>query len=115
MPAGPALLATVDRLRDGVLRFLELFPILLLPVAAVPAFPLASTELEVDGVHHVVNDMTILAPCRAVSLLGLPALSVPAGRSRDGLPVGVQVVARPGREDQILAVAATLERAAAPT
>jgi amidase len=111
-PPEPAVVAAigarVDRLRADVLDFLDRFPILLLPVAAVPAFATGSTDLDVDGVHHVVNDMTILAPCRAVSLLGLPALSVPAGVSREGLPVGVQVVGRPGHEPEILAVARDL-------
>jgi Asp-tRNA(Asn)/Glu-tRNA(Gln) amidotransferase A subunit family amidase len=114
-PVDAAAVAALDEsvraLRAGVLDFLEHHRVLLLPVAAVPAFPSGSTELDVDGVHHVVNDMTILAPCRAVSLLGLPALSVPAGVSRDGLPVGVQVVGRPGREDEVLEVGRTLERA----
>jgi len=112
--AAAALLASAVQLRARVCSFLDRYPVLLLPVAVVPAFATGSTELDVDGVRHVVDDMTILAPCRAVSLLGLPALSVPAGTSRDGLPVGVQVVGRPGREDQILAVAATLEGGAPP-
>jgi Asp-tRNA(Asn)/Glu-tRNA(Gln) amidotransferase A subunit family amidase len=107
-----ALDESVRALRAGVLEFLEHHRVLLLPVAAVPAFASGSTDLDVDGVHHVVNDMTILAPCRAVSLLGLPALSVPAGASRDGLPVGVQVVGRPGRDDEVLDVGRTLELAA---
>jgi Asp-tRNA(Asn)/Glu-tRNA(Gln) amidotransferase A subunit family amidase len=108
------LRAAVERLRAGFGSFLERYPVLLLPVAAVPAFSSDRVELDVDGVRHVVNEMTILAPSRAVSLLGLPALSVPAGTSRDGLPVGVQVVGRPGREDQIIAIARVIERAAPP-
>jgi amidase len=104
------LLLEVDALRATTLEFFDRFPILLLPVAVVPAFPIGSTELDVDGVRHVVDAMTILAPCRAVSLLGLPALSVPVGRSRDGLPVGVQVVGRPGDDERLVAVATTLAR-----
>lgn len=105
------IVARVDALRAGVLRFLDRYPVLLLPVAVVPAFPTGSRVLDVDGVRHVVDDMTILAPCRAVSLLGLPAVSVPVGSSREGLPVGVQVAGRPGHEPEVLAVARVLERA----
>jgi Asp-tRNA(Asn)/Glu-tRNA(Gln) amidotransferase A subunit family amidase len=105
------LLVEVDRLRSEVGAFLASRPILLLPVAAVPSFPLGCVELEVAGTRHVVDAMTILAPCRAVSLLGLPAASVPAGVSDGGLPVGVQVVGRAGHDHDVLAVAAELEAA----
>ncbi|MDQ1433051.1 MAG: amidase, partial [Actinomycetota bacterium] len=107
------LLLEVDQLRATMLEFLRRSPILLLPVAAVPAFPVGSRELDVDGVRHVVDAMTILAPCRAISLLGLPALSVPVGRSRDGMPVGVQIVGRPGDDERLLGVAMVLARSGA--
>jgi aspartyl-tRNA(Asn)/glutamyl-tRNA(Gln) amidotransferase subunit A len=44
-----------------------------------------------------------------VSLAGLPALSIPAGRS-EGLPVGAQLVAPLFAEERLLAAAAALER-----
>lgn len=43
------------------------------------------------------------------NVTGHPALSLPAGLSRGGLPIGVQLVARPGREGMLLALAAQLE------
>jgi aspartyl-tRNA(Asn)/glutamyl-tRNA(Gln) amidotransferase subunit A len=46
----------------------------------------------------------------AVSLAGLPALSLPVGRS-EGLPVGAQIVAPFFEDERMLAAAATLERA----
>ena len=45
------------------------------------------------------------------SLAGLPAVAIPVGRGRDGLPVAVQVVAATGREDVLFRVAGALERA----
>ena len=42
---------------------------------------------------------------------GLPAISVPTGMSDSDLPIGVQLVAGPGREDLLLRVAAQLEQA----
>jgi amidase len=55
------------------------------------------------------------SPCVAYTipwnLTGQPAISVPAGTDDDGLPIGVQLVAPPGGEATLLAVAARLERA----
>ena len=45
------------------------------------------------------------------NLAGWPAMTVPAGLDPDGLPVAVQLVAPPGGEARLLAVAAQLERA----
>ena len=55
-----------------------------------------------------------LLPCAAISLANLPAISVPVGVTADGgLPLGVQLVGRPGGEAPLLAAAAILERAVA--
>jgi Asp-tRNA(Asn)/Glu-tRNA(Gln) amidotransferase A subunit family amidase len=43
------------------------------------------------------------------NLLGNPAVVVPAGRSPEGLPIGVQIIGRPWEEEQVLSVAAALE------
>ena len=45
------------------------------------------------------------------NITGQPAISLPVGRSSDGLPIGVQLVAAPGREDVLVRVAAQLESA----
>ncbi|RKT16614.1 Asp-tRNA(Asn)/Glu-tRNA(Gln) amidotransferase A subunit family amidase [Streptomyces sp. 1114.5] len=44
------------------------------------------------------------------SFLGRPALSLPAGRTREGLPLGLQVVGAAGGDERLLAQAAVLER-----
>ena len=44
------------------------------------------------------------------NLLGNPAAVVPVGRSPEGLPIGVQIVGRPWEEEQVLSVAAALEK-----
>ena len=45
-----------------------------------------------------------------VNALGFPAVAVPLGLSGDGLPLSVQIVARPGEDEIALDVAAVLER-----
>jgi Asp-tRNA(Asn)/Glu-tRNA(Gln) amidotransferase A subunit family amidase len=44
------------------------------------------------------------------NLLGNPAAVVPVSHSAEGLPIGVQIVGRPWEEEQVLAVAAVLEK-----
>jgi Asp-tRNA(Asn)/Glu-tRNA(Gln) amidotransferase A subunit family amidase len=49
--------------------------------------------------------------CRAWTLLGVPAIAVPAGRGAHGLPVGVQLVGRPGSDRALIALAGQLQQA----
>jgi Asp-tRNA(Asn)/Glu-tRNA(Gln) amidotransferase A subunit family amidase len=86
----------VAALEARAFAWLDEYPILLCPAAASPAFELGYNEPEIfDLFHH----------CKLASALGLPAAVVPVSTSPEGLPVGVQVVGRRGREDEVLAVA----------
>jgi len=94
-----------DRLRAEALAFLEGAPVLIMPVATVPPYPL---DQPVVVANREQTQWDVLAPSRLISLLGFPAATVPFGLSADGLPIGVQVVGRPFREDQVLAAARVL-------
>jgi amidase len=52
-----------------------------------------------------------MAPCSAITLLGLPVVVVRVGSTREGLPAGVQIVGRPFADHEVLAVARRLEEA----
>jgi aspartyl-tRNA(Asn)/glutamyl-tRNA(Gln) amidotransferase subunit A len=86
--------------------FHELFAqydVLLTPTAPTPAFGVG--ENIDDPVKMYLSDvMTVPA-----SLAGIPALSVPAGMSSDGLPIGVQLMAPMKHDAQLLALAAQME------
>ncbi len=85
--------------RTAVLAALAGCDVLLLPTTPQAAF--------VHGAAPVTQaDFTALA-----NLAGVPALSMPAGVDRDGLPVAVQLVGRAGDEGALLAVAAQLDGA----
>lgn len=91
--------------RFRALRVFEQVDVVLLPVAAGPAC-LPDGSLDVDGTR--VEGWELMNHCRAVSLLGAPAVSVPVGASVEGLPLSVQIVAAPWHEHTALAVAALL-------
>mgnify|MGYP000600811085 CR=1 FL=1 len=82
-----------------------------LVVPAMPFLPPMAADVDVGAgakMNSVVSDMTRFT--RLFSYLGLPVVTLPAARSRDGLPVGVQIVAAPWREDLAASVAAHLEQ-----
>jgi amidase len=107
---GERLLNTLlerDALRSQVLAQMERFPILLAPVSSIPAF------LHQDagwGVAHAANYARTMSYSQHYNLLGNPAAVVPVALTKEGLPVGVQVVGRPYKEDEVLAVAGVLDR-----
>jgi aspartyl-tRNA(Asn)/glutamyl-tRNA(Gln) amidotransferase subunit A len=78
--------------------------LLLLPTAPGPAFRFG--ERTDDPVSMYLSDI-FTTPA---NLSGLPAISIPAGLTADGLPVGIQLVAREGGEDLLLRGARGLEK-----
>jgi Asp-tRNA(Asn)/Glu-tRNA(Gln) amidotransferase A subunit family amidase len=83
------------------------YPILLCPVASIPAFRHGERSWEIDG--QKVRYLDAWSYTEWFNLLGTPAAAVPVGKSNEGLPIGVQIVARPWEEELVLAIAAELE------
>jgi Asp-tRNA(Asn)/Glu-tRNA(Gln) amidotransferase A subunit family amidase len=96
-----------DSIREAILLQMRKFPVLLCPVAAIPAFRHGEREWQVEGA--TVQYLDAWSYCEWFNLLGFPALVVPLGLSKEGLPIGVQVVGRPWEEETVLAVASVLE------
>jgi len=108
---GESLLQTwVERdiVRLQVLTQMREFPILLCPVASVPAFRHGERSWVIEG--KKVDYLDAWSYSEWFNLLGNPAAVVPVARSPEGLPIGVQIVGRPWEEEIVLAVAAALER-----
>ncbi len=93
------LMADWDRFRCTMLSFMENYDALLCPACYSPAVP-----------HGAMQDIEF-SYALPYSLTGWPCVVVRAGTSSEGLPIGVQVVARPWREDVALAVAQHIETA----
>ena len=97
-----------DELRSKFLAQMEVFPILLCPAAAIPAFRHGERSWPIDG--KTVKYLDAWSYTEWFNLLGLPATVVPVSKSDEGLPIGVQLVGKPWQEELVLAVAAELER-----
>jgi amidase len=82
--------------------------IVICPAAAIPAFRHGerSWMIEEKSVHY----LDAWSYTEFFNLLGNPAAVVPVGQSREGRPIGVQVVGRPWEEEQVLSVAEILEK-----
>ncbi|MHB8731482.1 MAG: amidase [bacterium] len=95
-------------------RFLATYDHLLSPTWGMPAFRIdIPFESKINGTR-VANVFNCLHFTYAMSLLGLPAISVPCGRTRDGLPVGLQIAGRRLGEVSVLEAAAAYEQLRGP-
>jgi Asp-tRNA(Asn)/Glu-tRNA(Gln) amidotransferase A subunit family amidase len=101
-----------DALRMQIFEQMRDYPILLCPVAAIPAFRHGERSWKIDG--QVVQYLDAWSYTEWFNLLGMPAAAVPVGQSREGLPIGVQIVGRPWEEEKVLAVSAAVERERGP-
>ena len=100
-----------DRLRADLLRQLRDVPILLSPVSTAPAFRHGEGNYRAGDPHNYRDTMRF---CQWLNLVGFPGLSLPFGRSPEGLPINVQLIGRPHEEELLLAVAESLEQVRAP-
>ena len=98
-----------DLVRMQVFAQMREFPILLCPVAAVPAFRHGERSWQIDG--QTVKYLDAWSYTEWFNLLGMPGVVVPVGQSDEGLPIGVQVVAKPWEEELALEVATVIESA----
>ena len=97
-------------LLDRVRRFLERYDFLVLPVSQVPPFDIDQPYVtEINGVE-METYLDWMSSCACISVLGLPAISVPCGFTDDGLPVGVQIVGRQHDDLGVLRLAYAFEQ-----
>jgi aspartyl-tRNA(Asn)/glutamyl-tRNA(Gln) amidotransferase subunit A len=97
----------------GMRRFFERYDLLLTPTLAVPPFPHPGWMPgpgEIGG--RPINPFLGWLLTFPFNLTGQPAISVPCGFSRDGLPIGLQIVGRVRADGALLRAAAAYEEAA---
>src|SRR5207248_2213061 len=97
-----------DLVRMQIFEQMEKFQVLLCPVASIPAFRHRERRWQIEG--KTVEYLDAWSYCEWFNLLGMPAATVPIASSGEGLPIGVQIAARPWGEELVLAVAQSLEQ-----
>jgi len=95
-------------LTRAVNRALDGCDALLLPTLAIAAPRLGDAMVDVDGRQEPVRAV-MLRLTQLFNITGHPAIALPAGTTRDGWPVGVQLVGHTGRTDRLLDIATSVE------
>ncbi|MGJ5180584.1 amidase [Bradyrhizobium oligotrophicum] len=90
-------------------KFFETYDLLLAPATIVPPFPVEHRYVAECAGHTFDNYVQWLGIVYAITLACCPALSLPCGFTASGLPVGLQVIARPRNDAGLLAGAKVLE------
>jgi aspartyl-tRNA(Asn)/glutamyl-tRNA(Gln) amidotransferase subunit A len=94
--------------REQARVFFERYDLLLSPTLPVAGVDAGLSTPPRAGDRNLVTWVCYTYP---FNLTGQPAASIPAGFTREGLPVGMQLVARAYREDDLFAAAAAFESA----
>ncbi|WP_328391876.1 amidase [Nocardia sp. NBC_00416] len=100
--------------RHGWRQLFAEFDAVVCPITPTPAFPhdhnggLEDRRIDIDGVEYPYFDQLVLAG--VATMPGLPATAIPAGRSPEGLPVGVQLIGPMFEDRTPLRLAELLER-----
>jgi aspartyl-tRNA(Asn)/glutamyl-tRNA(Gln) amidotransferase subunit A len=96
------------RLTDAVDRALEGCDALLLPTLPIVAPPIGASTVDVDGREEPVRGV-MLRLTQLFNITGHPAISLPAGVTSEGWPIGMQLVGHTDRTDELLDLAARVE------
>jgi amidase len=112
----PSAIGRAETLRtelwQRVRSFMETRDLLILPTVAVPPFPVELRyPTEING-KPLDNYTQWFFLTYGITVTGLPAISVPCGFTKSGLPVGLQIVGRRRQEASVLRAAAAFEAAA---
>lgn len=101
--------AEMDLLRSKTLEEMRTWPVLLCPVASIPAFRPGERSWTIGD--QTVAYLDAVRHTQWFNVLAAPAAVVPVGRSPEGLPIGVQIVARPFEDETALGIAQIVDAA----
>jgi aspartyl-tRNA(Asn)/glutamyl-tRNA(Gln) amidotransferase subunit A len=99
----------LDHLRCAAADLFADYDLLVTPTSPVTAPALAELQANPDDLRR--RELILLRNTRPFNVLGLPAVSVPCGFTRAGLPIGLQIAGAPGDDARVLQLAHAYERA----
>lgn len=102
-------------LSETMREFFTAYDVLVLPVSQVPPFPADQEFPSAINGKPMETYLDWMRSAYFITVTGCPAISIPAGHTRDGLPVGVQLVAPHGADLRLLEVARAVEALVSPT
>ncbi|MCS5719258.1 amidase [Herbiconiux sp. CPCC 205763] len=102
-------LATLSGYERSIIRQFDSYDAVLMPTLAMTPRPLGWYDQE-DGDRNFAQQVQYTPFTSFVNVAGLPAITLPVHRTIDGLPMGAQLIGRPGGEPTLLALARQLER-----
>lgn len=111
IPASDALRASRDlqASRDAIKKAFDEVDVLLTPTVPIPPPAIAELREHPDDLRR--QELIMLRNTRPFNVWGIPAISVPCGLTRDGLPIGLQLAAAPWRGNVLLQAAHEYEQA----
>ena len=106
-------IARAERMRSTIFTrmadFMQDYDLLITPATIVPAYPVEDRYVESCNGVEFKTYVDWLAIAYAITLTGMPALSLPCGLTHDGLPVGLQLVGKTRGENMLLSHAGWVE------
>ncbi len=96
-------------LSETMRQFFTSYDVLVLPVSQVPPFPADQEFPSTINGNPMATYLDWMRSAYFITVTGCPAISVPAGTTADGLPVGVQIVAPHGADLRLLQIARAFE------
>ncbi len=92
-------------------KFMETYEFLILPVSQVPPFDIKQRYVKEIGGEKMETYIDWMKSCYYITTTGFPAISVPGGFTKSGLPVGIQIVGRHQDDLGVLQLAYAFEQA----
>jgi aspartyl-tRNA(Asn)/glutamyl-tRNA(Gln) amidotransferase subunit A len=99
----------LDEARRSVANVFENVDVLVTPTTPIPAPKIADLKADPDALRPA--ELKLLRNTRPFNVWGLPAISIPCGFTRGGLPIGLQIAGPHWREDLVLGLAYAYEKA----
>ena len=109
-----AQIARAESLRSALFarigEFMTRYDFMILPVAQVPAFPIEQEYVTEIAGQKMETYIDWMRSCYFITMTGLPAISIPAGFTPEGLPVGLQIAGRHHDDFGVLQMARAFEQ-----